>query len=697
MNSSKVTSSLYLIAQPVLTPHKVEKVVTNHIWIYDRSGSMYATLPELCTHMKVLVRHLPVGDTITLMWFSGKGEHGTILKGCRLSNMDDFLVVDRAIDANNTTLSTTCFSEVLSDLIYTITDLRAFSDRFAVTLFTDGHPVVSNISNELSSINQAIDLIRDQITAMLLIGYGDHYNRDLMCEMAQRVNGSCLHSNDLKEWGMSITKFIESNSKPRHTVIPVVPPESIHTLFTIRNDTIVQLNPALTVDILEDTLYILSTEAVGNVMPISNQDEMLVRGYLGAAIALNQRMNSDMAIEILGNLGDKYLIDVLRNAYTNDEYGRAEREISAAIHDSARRFINGCDTSYLPSVDAVCLLDVLSVLMDDKDTYFYPYHPSFEYKRIGRSHLAQSGYSKFIATENIDVPFNSLTWHQSKLNLSVLAKIPGTITLLDQDKVTAGSLGLSTEFPTFIWRNYTFVKDGILNVKKVPVKLGGSSYIYLSKLNLIENPNAIDGIYILDLTRIPIINQQIAKNNTSAKSLATDIMKKLRLECHIKVLKDKVKPLTHEPTNLSERMTKFLEQNGIRKDGAFSPPVVKLEKSSDFYLAKSFLIKVKGASYIPKVSDLRTKKLFTIPARFMYEVLDVPKDLAVTLLEQKTREVKELRRQIQTTKFGIMLTKKWFKEFKSRNDCDINYTDKLGEVNINTVVSFIVKEEKVYV
>lgn len=44
---------------------------TNHIWIYDRFGSMYNTLLGLCKDMINQSQKLRIGDTLTICWFSG--------------------------------------------------------------------------------------------------------------------------------------------------------------------------------------------------------------------------------------------------------------------------------------------------------------------------------------------------------------------------------------------------------------------------------------------------------------------------------------------------------------------------------------------------------------------------------------------------------------------------------------------------
>ena len=703
MEHTKIASNLYLVSQNIL--HESKSVLSgnvNHIWIYDRSGSMYSTLRELCTHMKVLIRHLKPGDIITLMWFSGENQHGTILKGTRINSIEDYVLIDKVIEKHNTTVGSTCFSEILTELYTTINDISVFSDTIAVTLFTDGYPVVSNLTQELNNINNALLNIKEKITAMLFIGYGDYYNRELMLDMAKKVDGACIHNNDLKEWGMSITKFIENmenNKNPKTKVSIDIPNNQIKGIFTIQNGSITNLkaDEHNTVRVYGNKLYFLTNEPHG----LSVESDKNIEGILAASIYYNQLAKTYISMDILGKLGDKYLLDLLSNAYTNQEYGKAELAILEAINNPSLRFKNGKDINCRPDANAFCVLELITMLMDDNEALFFPRHPEFQYKRIGRNIPQKEGYPTVKADKDVAVPLSSLTWHDSKLNLSILTKIPGTVTLNDQEGVTPESVGFIREFPTFIWRNYTLIKDGVVNVTRFPVKLGGNNFLYFSQLGIIENPNTEDGIYILNLSGLPLITWAMVQDRSSAKELATNSIRKLRLDAHTKVLRDilKTDEVNTNQDTLNDIRLKFLYSNGIKKDGGFSPPTRSLDKALDFYMAKSFSIKIKGASTLPKVSEvidkITTKKTLNLPAKFMAEMLSVPKMDALHLLEIKKRELKKIRHYIQETKFVMVLSKKWFDEFKTRNDKELKYLDVVDSVNIETSIIFNIQEEKV--
>jgi hypothetical protein len=117
-----------------------------------------------------------------------------------------------------------------------------------------------------------------------------------------------------------------------------------------------------------------------------------------------------------------------------------------------------------------------------------------------------------------------------------------------------------------------------------------------------------------------------------------------------------------------------------------------LAAPTDFYMAKEFEIKLKGLSSLPKVGDVaklfgddhKTKpaKALTVSQQLIYEGLrkfwtnpvatGVEARTQIGWLEFETKktqtELTQVRRQIQETKFAVLLGKKWFNEFTSREE-----------------------------
>lgn len=722
MRYLKVKDDLYLFEQIIEKQEKgAKKDTLNHIWIYDRSGSMYNLISELADDLIARSKTIPPGDTITLGWFSSDGgEFKFILKGFRVTEERDYKAVEDAINNNRTTIGWTCFSEILLDAENVINDLAVISPNFALTFFTDGYPVVSNYRKELSNIHQAIANIEASLSSVLLVGYGDYYNKELMSDMAERFGGMLIHSADLRSFGISMDDFlVDAREKDLKQMVDLACPSSLGIVFSVNGNSVnmyqtnasnqIRYSPTKTSD---NRIYVLTNSYLKGATEVTFDDnnvkgndidtEPFVKATYAASMILTQKTKTDIALDILACLGDKALINDVSNAFTNAEYGKAEANLKTSISSTTDRFKDGRDTQYLPAADAFCLLDMLELLMQDEAASFYPYHKDFDYKRIGIPTKTKEGYPKFVPVSEVKCPLEGLTWNSTKLNLSLRAKINGTVELTEGYK----DHGFEPIFNTWIYRNYSLVRDGFLNVLVLPVSLSENSFNKLQAEGVIdrnenwsaENPNKI---YSLKLDSIPVMNRAISNGKTSATELCRKAYQELELEAKIKVfnfLKNELDPegTKLQKTSFTPEQEAFLETNGIGRNG-YAPPTEKQE-STDKYYAKEFEIKIAKHSSLPKVDEIRTKakegKAINAPGMLIKKGLEVYQSEASHLGEQEQlkwldlsivklkSELIKIRNDMQKTKFAILLGKKWFDEFSSRDNSSLT----LDGVEYNIVV-----------
>lgn len=709
MRFFQIKDNLFLVEQKIetdVTPKTKENC--NHIWLYDRSGSMYNELDKVAQDLKDKSKQIPHGDTISLGWFSGEGQFNFILKGFKVTSDSDFSILDKIIDKNKTTLTTTCFSEILHDTSKVIEDLSVFSERFSVMFMTDGYPIVSNYSKEIESIFEAISKIEGKVTSSYMIGYGNYYNRDLMLDMAERLGGSLIHSQNLPQFSIALQDLIEKSSdsqpklkvefktvKPNKGVIFSLAGNSLNTYKQKEDDSI-----GFTPNAENNFVYFLTDKITSGMEEVTiNENDILrpskkssiISALYGAACLLNQKTKTDLAIDTIASLGDKHFVDLLTNAFTNSEHGLAEAELREAMVDTQKRIPSGYDTKYLPPEDSFCLLDLLETLMRDSESYFYPYNPNFKYNRIGTKTVTIGKFPEFKPEDNVKCSFGDLSWNKTMLNLSLLAKIKGTVNL----KTGYKALGLNKTYPTIIFRNYTIVKDGLLNMATLPVSMSETSLKKLQSQGILTGYKfEKDHIYDLPLNTIPVMNRSIAKNNTSATDLAEKSVKLIQLEGIMKVLKNYAEELelatgskSESFKGLSDEQVNFLEENGITKNG-FSPKTEKAD-AVDFYMAKEFSIDIKGCSSLPKVSDVKAKiatgKNLTTSQLLLKAGLDlidanptktssdsVKLSWVEDLIQQTKAEQLKTRFKIQKTKFAVLLGKQWFDEFDSRENCSLD-------------------------
>lgn len=665
----------------------------NWVLAIDCSGSMGWTLDELARHVMHEIRKVPVGDTITVGWFSGVGYFGWIVKGMQIVNDRSYQIVDQAIQNNMYTRNTTCFSEILGDLEQVVKDLAPFGDTFNLLFFTDGCPVVPSVTAEIAAIERAITGVAGKLSATLFIGYGGYYNRRLMADMAAWAGGALVHSRDLDATQRQIDEFMSNGLKSSGRVEIMVDGDA-EIAFAVSGNQVVTLNipddykvsaPAGT------RVWVLTEEVkVGNVPAVD------IAAQYAAAAALVREGQLGNAMEILGKIGDKHLIDKVDSAYVMDDIADAEAGIVAAAVDERFRFRDGKVENYVPDPNVTCLLDVIEMLAADPVARFYPQHKEWKYSRIGPKMVKEKRYPKF-RPDNDGCPFSDLTWNAKKLNLSVRAQTQGTILLGNG----AAKHMLPGAFPTHKFNNYALVFDGRCNVPVVPMSFSKETYDEMVCLGMVNAPwISEEAVYLVDMTKVPVMNRAIAKGYTSGKDVVNLVIEAYELRARQKVLGYYYDEATAGKQvavkGYTPEQSKFLATKGINRRGGYAPPKEKVDPV-DFYEVNTFEIKVRGLSSLPKVAavmdrveemkDPDCKKKLTTSMQLIadaltwYEQLENPDDGLAEWIDEKRRsvraQIRDLDSEVARAKFAVIMGKSWFE--------DVERTDPVIEVDGYTV------------
>lgn len=512
--------------------------------------------------------------------------------------------------------------------------------------------------------------------------------------MAQKLGGSLVHSNDIESFSVAMTDFIANVKGVDNKIKVKLSADYTGTYFSVSEgsvllyeptDGVINFSPAKRG---KNYLYVLTENApkdsediklVDSAVNHNSKIPAFLKGIYGAAYLLVQRARVATALELLGALGDTSLIDSVANAFTNEEYGKAESRIAECITNTNKRFLHGRNVNYLPAKDAFCVLDLIELLCNDDNAYFYPRHKDFKYNRIGATSVPKEGYPTFEADSNAKCKFNSVSWNDTRMNLSVLLNLPGQIMLKKGYK----KVGFKSKmYDTFVWRNYTLIKDGFLNVTKIPVSVSDLTYVNLLSEGLVVSE--ADGIVVLDLTKLPIMNRMTSEKCTSATELFNLSWESLNQKAALKVYKylksempDTDTDSTKGVDGLTAEQVEYLKSLGVT-DRGFSPPVEKVS-STDYYFSKEFKISIKGYSTIPAVKDVVDKlkggKKLTPSESLLVSALNAAKGKDAEWLDAQIKTVTAQNRavveKIQRTKFGIILGNQWFDEFTSREDCTL--------------------------
>jgi hypothetical protein len=664
-----------MLATKKLNNIKKEVGRVNHIWIFDRSGSMSWVIKQLVEDMIELQRVLKPDDTLSVGWFSSEGEYNWLIKGYVVGSIEGG--VEKLLRANNTSLNLTCFSEILISTSQVLQNLSIFSPQFSLIFFTDGYPVVSNYQQEENNIFRAIFDVAPDIDNSLLVGYGDYYNKPLLVRMAQAFNGALIHSSDLDSYKVQSRTFLE-NLTPMQPVDLDVDTERIY--FT-------QKGMVTAMPVLERHTFVPTgvKEVFYETDRIMVQYEPPYEAWCAVAVIALQEADVEKAIEMLAKTGDVYLLDLANNAFTNQDFGQAENAIRDAIQYPAKRFLSGKDYNYLPADDAFCVLYLLELLQQDKNAMFYPYDPMFHYKRTGKKSKQLPGYPQFIKSDaNPAIPLEDLVWHQTRANISIRCRINGVV------DIGKNEVDLPPHFYTHIYRNYTIVKDGNLNVTMLPVSTSKRVFDVLKKHNLVMGKWESGKIYAVDLAKLPIINKVIARGYKSATALCERVMSETEVEAGLKVYRHFLKELLPEKQieGYKPEQQIFLKERGITYNG-YNPPTED-EPAQDYYYAKEFKVEVEGMKSLPSVKEVMEKMedgkkltgrqdlLRPFIADFQLHADDKIPWLQDHIESAKT-ELWNLRRYIQRAKFAVIVGKTWFDELKEREcvfeGCSLSFKD----------------------
>lgn len=681
---------------------------------------MAGLLPGLVKDLKRLVRTIPVGDSFTLGWFSGVGQFRFPIKGFKVSrDPEDEKVLDNLLDSVMQPLGLTCFSEVLQSAIGVVEDLAVFGyPRLNFCFFTDGYPCPET-AKELSLIADHTKALGKVTTTSLVVGCGQYYNKGLLASMATNLCASLVHLDGLESLSSVTDQFVNQSSSGG-VKVAVRPPVMLNAQsigYVITDDQVVLLpqeNGELLVPVpdtgdsrpeVAEFFLITDSGLVPDLPPTKGSEQALY----AAAFVLVQQARLDQALGILSTLGDVALVEKVANSYTLDEIGLLEEAILSAVFDPELRFKSGKRPDCLPPEDAFCVLDLVKILAADSNAVFLPCHPWFKYKRIGAASQGQHEGAVFTPDPKSEARFHHLVWHSSRLNLSVRSLITGSVSLPDMRK----ALGTDS-YPTFKHRVYTLVKDGYLNVSKLPVRLSEETFVHLHARGILEPrvdqngsvmhsevlPYDEDFVYLLNMGSLPVINRRISGGYKSASELGKLTLEELKLKSIVKMGKfltgkDSVQPGVTSGIYLTPTQQEYLVKNFITSAG-YTPKTTNAP-TTDYYLATEFEIGVKGLSALPSANSIEKKvkagtrlsfaDQFTIKSvtdafpgvePLLHKRLgsvagqvDLKESACwgQLMINSAKDRLTEVTARLQEAKFSIVLGKRWFEEFRSYEDC----------------------------
>ncbi len=784
ISSVKIADALYLVTQQVSksAPKKKVEVATNHIAVIDCSGSMYSELPKIREQLKKkLPKLIGEKDTLSIIWFSGRGEFGVLLEEEPVATLKDLQSVNKAIDKYLQVVGATGFKEPLEEAARLVERVRKNRPDSVFSLFfmSDGCDNCWPRGDVLKVVEKAAG----GLAAATFVEYGYWADRAFFTQLAEKSGGQLIFAEDFPKYEAAFEASMQNRPTGAPKIEVQIPTDAVEKVVWVRDHATRSLTTyaveAGVVHVPEDTSSIsyLSASAVGTVDKLALTDIAKQASNEGkehadlnnpyAAVSLmSVRMKPKVVLPILKALGDVKLIEDFSGLFGKQKYSAFMDQAKELSFDPQGRFSKGYDPKKVPRDDAFTVLELLNILASDEGNRMLLDHKAFQYSKIGRGRvdaevLTQEQMEEIqkltlkIASEKSAAkikklqeeiaavtaksapalkfeqddaeaakgfPISSLTWNEDKPNVSVLVKKPGTVDISSRlPKELKGKV--PEKFPTFIYRNYAIIKDGLVNVKVLPCTLTKETKDKLAAY--VKSGQARDfvevepdGTCLVHVERLPVINQEMVNDvdpddffrrqwDLQKAQAAQKVYNAFHKE-HLPQVKAKgfVEIYGGEAAD-------WLKEQGFTDYSGFSPKTVQAE-SKDFYLAKELKVSVKGYSKLPSLKELKdqiAKGKLNPPGELMKpfydEVEDFLKSKAYTgaaakdkVLEAwldgqqkaKRAEVRKLIFEIARTTFTLIVGQVWFKGWKPEDD---KYTVKDGSTSVEMTAALREVEVKI--
>ena len=660
---------------------------TNHVMVVDVSGSMYHTLQQLRTDLKNKITALiKPGDLLTIIYFSGSGTAGYVFEHKSISSATDLTDVKTGIDRYLVPMGLTAFCKPLKLAVDAIRP-----DMFNSLLFlTDGY----NNDCSTKDVFTALDTIRDKFDASYFIEYGYYVDSKLISQMAEHTSGTSLTAEGFNELTLSIESGLRGVLAPK-IEIELDAPWAVG--FNGENLTLYRTSADGKIYVPGDTKWIAYGDNTGDV----DVKLAMAWGYFVTG-------DIDQCEAALIDIGDIGVIKAFTFAYGKQKMNAFKQLVLDTVVGDRRLYVDGVDKHYVIDPNAFTVMEMLNALTNGENV-IYLNHPAFSYKRISAKREQATGADPELLTELANVvgeetasevlgapkllfeatdkyagvPFKTISFNSERANINFTVTTPGRVT-----GIPTNEWGI-TEWPSKIVRSYNIVKDGILNVTSLPVKLdvATADILYKNGVEIVIGAEYADwagdkDIQIINFGHLPVINRRML----SVLNSVDTAMAYINLEdqkAAAKVFKYMKADLEAEaPKDTEELRNEWLSNLGIR-DYGFNPPTTKAE-STDVYFAPKLEAKIKGLSSLPSVSASVTKrdlgKTLNLGDQMILKYVDfytgitdnvLPgkiADVTKTITEKAIENKRKLEYEISKVVMSIVLGRRWFADKADYDD-----------------------------
>jgi hypothetical protein len=658
---------------------------------------MYHILPKLREQLKNKLSSLiQDGDKLSIIYFSSKGDCSYIYQDYQINSPTHLTNVKTAIDKHLRPIGATAFADPLKLAVSSV-DKKFLN----ILMFqTDGY---NNDSSKESVMEAAKGLTT--FDSINIVEYGNYCDSKLLREIANESGASILNANDLEEFVLKLEE-IQGQQVTNGKITVDITDATLNPFYVGLGES------------MKPTIY----KVIENKITV-NGDTVVLFGINDEFSSINYPVKQELAIiyanmvlgdsetveNLLYQFGDIRLIKMFEKAYGKQKLNSFIQTVEDILSEKDIAFADGIDINYKPNTTGATVIDVLyqltSVDADGVPNLFYPNTQYFNYSSIGAKKVSkikqltdeekqklilESDMSnleetldnlnnqvtpKFtIDNPNEGIPLTSLVFNAKRANVSVSVTTKGTVT-----NIPTNEFGI-TSYPSWQTRAYTIIKDGILNVSEIPVKLNTETLDYCMEHDLITGSVKIgdDFVHMVNFDELGIINKSMI-TKLNSEDLVRKCWELKKLQAKAKVFKAENNEVNQYSMNVEPALEEFLKSIYITKNG-FAPTVTTV-KGTDVYFAPQFEVKFKGLSSLPKIEDVETKiaagKKLTLSDTLISEGLTTLEKLQVVskdpeFLNKATKAIVDNKRKIEyeiaKDVMALILSRGWFNDRENIDD-----------------------------
>jgi len=632
----------------------------HRIFCIDVSGSMFGELPDIRRQLKNKIpTAIRENDYMTLIWFSGKGQFGTIFEHISINDLKDLSNINNAIDRYLKTVGLTGFVEPIK-LAKKLAE--TYVEQPQVFFLTDGGENSWNIQE----CEKAFEDMKD--IPLIIVEYQYYCDRIFLSRLAELSNGVSIFNENFESYDVSFDSYMKNKVSKMKTI------ESGLPIIYIDNGTFVSKMPtAESLGIFRIPIHVDQVWKVDSTQSF-NEEVVANDVYLTMLYAL-QTKQPDIMEKCVNVLGDVYITKQYSVCFSKQDKSRLFEHITNCVTDPTNfAFKEGVDINFKIDDNAFTIVDLLQILQGDNKSRYYAYHPSVNYNRISKE--IKDDEIEFIPNRELGSSFH-LVYHQSRANISICCQVVGH----EKNKQTEEMK------PVTSFRNFTIVKDGIKNMDTIAVSFSAETFEVLKNTYLFSEIDIYDEnkVYVLNLKNLPVVNRKFAKVVFTDDDFCTSHVQLNSLKSQMKYIKKMIQNSVVEKDDDEEKEKSTFERKKPDPDAV-----------RDFYIAPELQVKISKCSSVPTINEKLLAKLdgpvakLTLSEWLMLGIHSEYKSILgdkLNWLQTKQTELKQSIHQLTTyleqAKMALLIGGCWFSNCNAdQKTFSVSFQEKSFEVNV---------------